>query len=69
MTCTMVQIGRDPFARQSTMRVVITDAQDCAWCGQPARFRYFTEPDERPVRPPTSGPAFCSVGCWRDYWR
>jgi len=65
-----VQISRDPFARASLMRIRVdaSDRQSCAWCGQPARFRYYWEADSIQPRTPTPSVPFCSVGCYRAYF-
>ena len=62
-----VQIQRDSFGRATLMRERAEPGQTCAWCGQPARFAYYWEPDSlRFVRRGTL-PSFCSVDCYRTY--
>lgn len=60
------QVSRDPFARASLMRRHAEPGQECAWCGQPARWAYARERDDRPLWP-RDWPqrVFCSVGCCR----
>ena len=69
--CHVTQIARDPFARATLMRVTLEkqERKECAWCGQPSRFRYFWEGDARPVRSweLRNRGQYCSVGCWRSY--
>lgn len=61
------QISRDPFARESLHRETIKTASDCSWCGQQAKFRYYTEPDAIYVRKNYLRGEFCSIGCMRAY--
>lgn len=63
------QINRDPFARATLYRDRAVRGVECAWCGQPARFVYYWEPDDRASRLVDVGclRSFCSVGCYRTY--
>jgi hypothetical protein len=64
----LVSISRDPFARCETVRARIVAAAECAWCGQPARFRYGTLEDSRlSGRADMQRQVFCSRSCQRDY--
>lgn len=71
------QISHDPFSRVAIMRrVVSAPKQSCGWCGSRRRnhrlFRYWHQRDDAPFRPAEAGQGnllFCSIGCWRDYWR
>lgn len=67
MSRSPVTISRDPFARCDTVREKASDAGECAWCGQPARFRYGQHADDR-NRPSMDKRAFCSVSCRRAYY-
>lgn len=62
-----VQISSDPFARETTIRVCqpLSERKECAWCGQPAKFKYGVE---SPMgRRSVKDRHFCSVGCFRTY--
>lgn len=65
-----VQIARDPFARETTYRMVIPleerPRRGCTWCGREARFRYGTASDGRPFDIHFGNP-FCSIDCERTY--
>jgi hypothetical protein len=68
-----VQVSRDPFARADFMREKCDKGQECAWCGQPARFSYYWQGDSvyRSARIGGSlqfeAKVFCSVDCYRTY--
>ena len=66
-----VQINRDPFARASLMRQTVQTYNgqklECAWCGQPAKFRYFWRSDSSNDLGSRSFKVFCSISCWRSY--
>jgi hypothetical protein len=64
------EICRDPFARETLVRVRVKGNHTCKWCGQNARFLYRWIPDS--VRAcnfsANSDPhKFCSVLCFRAY--
>ena len=65
----VVSIYRDSFARGNVVRETVpkSDRGKCAWCGQPARFRYGWEDDSRP-RPFFDSHQFCGRDCSRSYW-
>ena len=65
-----VQLRRDPFARTTLMRLLISrDLLECRSCCSRARFRYRWEADA--IAPPGAAsswsPPFCSVGCYEEY--
>lgn len=63
----LVSIHRNPFARSETVRERISFAAECAWCGQPAKFRYGTHADGIATRPNMQQRVFCSRSCERSY--
>lgn len=65
----MTQIQRDPFSRATLYRELVPpeERKSCAWCGQPARFRYGWQEDAINTRTPYMPRQFCSVSCWRAY--
>jgi len=71
MSTKRVTISRDPFARESTVRETITKSEhrECAWCGQPAKFRYGVERDSAFGHAHINPKPFCSRSCARDYSR
>jgi hypothetical protein len=62
---TPVTIARDPFARVDTVREKAEGS--CAWCGQPAKFRYGSHADGIHTRPNFQKAVFCSRSCERSY--
>jgi len=62
-------ISRDPFARMDIIRETVPASErgECTECGQPAHYRYGTEPDSITVRRYIVGKLFCSIGCARAY--
>ena len=69
MSTKRVTISRDPFSRTVLVRETITKHEtrrECAWCGQPARFRYGTERDDT-GRAQINPKPFCSRSCARSY--
>ena len=70
MSTKRVTISHDPFARESVVRETVTKHEtqrECAWCGQPARFRYGTERDDSTRRASVNPKTFCSRSCARSY--
>jgi hypothetical protein len=74
----MCQIARDPFARQTLVRMTIRPpaaGQTCSWCGgirttrchHPYLYRYGTEPDAMYARVSWHSGLFCSKGCHDSY--
>lgn len=65
------QLERDPFARATMVRYTVPkwDRKGCAWCGQPAKYRYRWESDGLYSRAPQwdSLSQFCSISCHRSY--
>jgi len=64
---TTTTISRDPFARCETVRQKASG--ECAWCGQPARFRYGTHADGITTRPSMGKRVFCGRSCERAFQR
>ena len=62
-------ISRDVFARCDTVREKVAKGQECAWCGQPARFRYGTHADGIMTRPSMQKRVFCGRSCERAFNR
>ena len=60
-----VTISRDAFARHDVVREKATG--ECAWCGQPARWRYGIHADGVHTRPSMGRKVFCSRSCERSY--
>jgi hypothetical protein len=63
-----VQVCRDSFAGETTVREVIVTELGCSWCGENPHdrlFRYGVEPDSVLGRIAWSDGFFCSVVCWR----
>lgn len=57
-------ISRDVFARCETVREKASG--ECAWCGQPARFRYGTHHDDK-AKPSMGKRVFCGRSCERAF--
>lgn len=68
---TRVSIERDPFARGNVVRETIPrdERGACAWCGQPARFRYGWDDDQGPRYSSMDTRQFCSKGCYDSFVR
>ena len=64
-TTTTITIARDPFARVDIIRTKATG--ECAWCGQPAKYRYGTHADGISTRPQYQKQVFCSRSCERSH--
>lgn len=66
----VVQISRDPFARETLVRRVVKGYSCCQWCGnervQGGLFEYGTERYDRPGVNWHKG-YFCSKGCHDSY--
>lgn len=63
----MIIISRDPFARHNIVREKVTEHCECAWCGQPAKFRYGINRDDR-NRNEMQEKVFCSRSCNKAYY-
>lgn len=63
----VVQVSHDAFARVSTIRQCVKHQCECAWCGQPAKFKYGGWPDGYGASPFINDETFCSIGCYRLY--
>jgi len=59
-----VSISRDPFGRFNVVRQKAEG--ECAWCGQPAKFRYGINRDDK-NKNEMQEKVFCSRSCERDY--
>jgi len=57
-------ISHDPFARCEVIRQKASGT--CAWCGQPAKWRYGVNRDDR-GRNEMQSRVFCSISCQRDF--
>lgn len=62
----MRYLSREPFGHYSTVSQV-DKSGSCAWCGQPAKYRYGVFEDQR-NRPNWQKQAFCSIQCSRSYY-
>lgn len=65
----VVQIGRDPFAREDHVRrlVPVEERDTCKNCDCPGKFQYGTESDGINTRPFVSNEIFCGIECFRSY--
>ena len=67
----LTQISRDPLARTSLLRETLPvgarPLRGCAWCGQPARFRYAHVGDAQHSSAAGWSRPMCSVACYRAY--
>jgi hypothetical protein len=57
-------ISRDPFSRTELFSKVV-NKQECDWCGQPAKYKYYIETDSG-RRSDIRG-VFCSISCMRNF--
>lgn len=64
-TMKTITLSHDAFARQSTVRQKATGT--CAWCGQPAKFRYGVESDAIGAKANMQRHVFCSRSCERSF--
>jgi len=61
----IISISRNPFARSNTVRQKASGT--CAWCGQPAKFRYGTHADGITTRACWQKQVFCGRCCERTF--
>lgn len=59
-------ISHNPFGRYSIVRRTVKRTE-CGWCGQPGRFQYGSERDDR-ARAEIAPLTFCSIGCARAFY-
>ncbi len=74
----IVEISRDPFARETLVRRLArltyhAPGDGCAWCGSTRRnqdrlFQYGVERDDRPGRVAWDEHRFCGIECRRAYY-
>lgn len=61
-------VYHDPIGRYEIIRHLLPPGYTCSECGQPARFIYGTEPDDRMTgRVDWTAGKFCGIDCWRAY--
>jgi hypothetical protein len=64
-----VQVRRDPFARHTIMRRIVSDRGGCDWCGSYRKgsglFEYSVDSDGG--RSADIQGAFCSISCMEKY--